>query len=149
MCSRLAGVVAWLCHEWELVSRAGRCAAALAVILALVTVATWSRGDNVAGGSEAVGGRDLFQAKGCATCHNGPGSQARVAVGPPLDRAPDWAGDRRPGMTAAAYLAESIERPAVFISPAFHDTGGPTTGMPELLLSDAEIDALVAYLLTK
>ena len=133
------------------VTRVGRCAAGLAIILALVTVATWSRGDDVANGSGssiAVSGADLFQAKGCATCHNGPDSQARVAVGPPLDRAPDWAGTRRPRMTAAAYLAESIERPAVFISPAFHDGGGPTTGMPELLLSQTEIDALVAYLLT-
>ena len=130
-------------------SRLGRCAAALAIILVLVTVATWNRGDHVAGAtSSAVSGADLFQAKGCATCHNGPDTQARIAVGPPLDRAPEWAGQRRPGMTAAAYLAESIERPAVFISPAFHGDGGPTTGMPELVLSDAEIDALVAYLLT-
>jgi mono/diheme cytochrome c family protein len=131
------------------VSRVGRCAAALAVILALVTVVTWSRGDHAAGGSVAVSGADLFAAKGCATCHTGPDSEARVSIGPPLDRASEWAGTRRPGMTAAAYLAESIGSPAVFISPAFHAGDGPATGMPELLLSDAEIDALVNYLLTR
>jgi len=129
------------------VSRAGRYAASLAVVLALVTVVTWSRGDHVAGGSVATSGADLFAAKGCATCHTGPDSKARVGVGPPLDSARDWASSRRPGMTAAAYLAESIERPAAFISPAFHSDGGPTTGMPELLLSDVEIEALVNYLL--
>ena len=47
---------------------------------------------------------------------------------------------------AAAYLAESMRRPDAFISPAWRG-GGPTTAMPQLDLTDAEIDALVDYLL--
>ena len=50
-------------------------------------------------------------------------------------------------MSAADYLAESMRNPSVFISPAFRGGFGPMTGMPDLNLSDAEIAALVAYLL--
>jgi hypothetical protein len=49
-------------------------------------------------------------------------------------------------MSAEEYLAESIREPYVFISPAFR-AGGPTTAMPMLDVSDAEVDALVNYLL--
>lgn len=50
-------------------------------------------------------------------------------------------------MSAAGYLAESIRTPSVFISPEFRGGFGPMTGMPNLNLDDAEIAALVAYLL--
>jgi mono/diheme cytochrome c family protein len=93
-------------------------------------------------------GASLFHAKGCATCHTGPGP--RPAAGgdfPDLSDAPEWAGERRPGMDAAEYLAQSIREPWAFISPAFTGGSGPTTGMPGLGVSEAETDALVAYLL--
>ncbi len=51
------------------------------------------------------------------------------------------------GMSAQDYVAESIEQPGAFISPAFRGGVGPTTFMPQLDVSDAEVDALVAYLL--
>jgi hypothetical protein len=50
-------------------------------------------------------------------------------------------------MTAEDYLAESMANPAAFISPAFVGGSGPSTAMPRLALSAAEIDALVGYLL--
>ncbi len=61
--------------------------------------------------------------------------------------ASSWAGSRRPGLSAEEYLDESIREPWAFISPEFHASGGPTTAMPELGLSDAERDAVVAFLL--
>ncbi|MET0908164.1 MAG: cytochrome c, partial [Ilumatobacteraceae bacterium] len=96
-------------------------------------------------------GAQLFQAKGCSSCHAGPGSPATFESGfPSLANATDWAGDRRPGVSAEAYLTESIAAPGVFISPEFHPgQSGPTTGMPALTLSAAEIDALVTYLLER
>jgi hypothetical protein len=40
-----------------------------------------------------------------------------------------------------------VRAPGEFISPAFASTGGPTGGMPVLQVSDAEIEALIDYLL--
>ncbi len=49
-------------------------------------------------------------------------------------------------MSAEDYLTESIQVPNAFISPAFRPNG-PTTSMPTLNVSDAEVEALVSYLL--
>ena len=70
-----------------------------------------------------------------------------VGIGPDLSDAASWAGDRRPGMSAEDYVAESVRTPGAFISPAFQPIGGPTEAMPLLDVSDAELDALVRYLL--
>ena len=93
-------------------------------------------------------GEELFHAKGCATCHTGPDSTAVIGGFPSLRAASTWAPDRRPGTSAEEYLAESIRAPSAFISPAFDSSVGPTGAMPELGLTEAEIDALVAYLLS-
>ncbi len=94
-------------------------------------------------------GETLFHAKGCATCHTGPTSTASHGRVPlarrRLDRGP--ARDET-GLSAEEYLDESIREPWAFISPEFHASGGPTTAMPELGLSDAERDAVVAFLLS-
>jgi cytochrome c1 len=92
-------------------------------------------------------GATLFRAKGCVSCHAGPGARSEFNSAPDLSNAPAWAGRRRPGLTAAEYLRQSIQDPGVFISPAFRDGGGPMTGMPTLSVSEAEVDALVRYLL--
>jgi mono/diheme cytochrome c family protein len=113
-------------------------------------VAAWTAGDGAAGppstaaGTAAAGEVDgawVFQVKGCAGCHVG-----QVGRYPDLRHAADWAGERRPGMSAEAYLAESIRDPGAFAAPnGWAAEGGPT--MPYLDVSDAEVDALVAYLL--
>jgi hypothetical protein len=58
-----------------------------------------------------------------------------------------WAGDRVDGLSADAYVEQSMRSPSAFISPEYRPAGGPNDGMPVLQLSDDEIDALVAYLL--
>ena len=90
----------------------------------------------------------LFHAKGCATCHTGPTSTASMGEFPSLADASSWAGCVEPGLSAEEYLEESIREPWAFISPEFHESSGPTTAMPELGLSDAERDAVVAFLLS-
>lgn len=102
--------------------------------------------DPIAGSANVLDGAALFRAKGCATCHDGPDT-ASSSDFPDLSNAPEWAGERRPGMSAADYVAESIRQPGAFISPAFEPFGGPTTAMPDLDVSDEEVEALVAYLL--
>jgi cytochrome c551/c552 len=100
-----------------------------------------------AAGSAPAPGAIVFQAKGCSTCHEGPDSQPLVTGFPSLKDVRSFAGSRREGLSANAYVAESIREPWAFISPAFRSSGGPTTAMPGLTVSDDEVDALVDYLL--
>jgi cytochrome c1 len=97
--------------------------------------------------SAPLDGASLFHAKGCATCHNGPDSGAGISEFPDLSDAASWAATRVPGMSASEYVTQSIRDPIAVISPAFSSAGGPTPGMPTLALSDAEVAALVEYLL--
>ena len=129
-------------------SPVGRVCALCAVVLAVVTVAFWD-GGSPPPSTAGADGAELFHAKGCASCHDGPESAARIGGFPPLLDAIDWAGQRRPDMTARAYLAQSINEPSAFISPAFAGGNGPAAAMPNLTLTLAETDALIDYLLSK
>lgn len=127
-------------------TRVGRIAAVLAVALVVLTIATWNEStQSTVGDDPPLAGAMLFKAKGCATCHIGPELNSGNSVGPPLIGASDWASDRRAGMSAIDYLAESMRTPSVFISPAL--SSGSGASMPDLNLSEAEIAVLVAYLL--
>ncbi|MGD9703893.1 MAG: c-type cytochrome [Acidimicrobiia bacterium] len=131
-------------------SRAGLLAAGAAITAAAASLVGWQTTTTApaeAVDASTLDGAALFKAKGCATCHAGPGSTSQIGSFPSLSDAPAWAGDRRPGMTAAEYIAESIREPAAFISPAFVPSGGPTAAMPDLGLTETEIDALVDHLL--
>jgi mono/diheme cytochrome c family protein len=97
--------------------------------------------------SAVLDGAALFRAKGCSTCHDGPETHSLIDGFPSLADVASFAGSRRPGYSAQEYVAESIKEPGAFFSPAFHGGVGPTTQMPILDVSDAEVDALVAYLL--
>lgn len=131
-------------------SRVGHLCAIGSVVLGTVSIATWPRGDPRApsADSRVERGASLFQAKGCASCHTGPDTTALLSGFPSLADAPAWAATRRPGLSADRYLAESMRAPAAFVSPAFTGSVGPNTGMPQLPLTDAEIAALVDYLLS-
>ena len=91
-------------------------------------------------------GAQLFQFKGCSACHSGPDTVSRMVEFPSLRDASSWAGERRPGLDSAGYLAESMREPAAFISPAWVG-GGPITAMPDLGLTEEEIAAITEYLL--
>ncbi len=95
----------------------------------------WEDGGGVVGGG------------GCSECHSLDGSEK---VGP--FRAPTWqgisgrAGDQVPGLSAEEYLRESIVDPAAYIVEGYSDF------MPKgfrFLLSEEDIDNLVAFLLTQ
>ena len=90
----------------------------------------------------AAQGRQLFQSKGCVGCHNAPGLPGLAEVGPDLSDLRAQAASRRPPLTAAEYVRQSVREPA-FVREGF--VYG--TEMPKLDLSDRELDALVAFLL--
>lgn len=86
--------------------------------------------------------RALFYAKGCVACHALAGESGAIGhVGPDLTGLAARAGDRRPGLTAVAYVRESLRTPSAFLAPGYQAV------MPDLGLSDEEIDALSAFLL--
>lgn len=132
-------------------SRVGWLLAVAALVATVGSVAAWQHGPALsmtAGAS--LDGAQLFQAKGCATCHPGPDTASPFGPGyPSLADAPSWAGDRRPGLSPSEYLSESIRDPGAFISPAFQGGVGPTGGMPTLEVSEAEVAAIVDYLLAR
>ena len=97
--------------------------------------------------SAPLDGAALFRMKGCSTCHNGPETHSLIDGFPSLADVASFAGSREPGLTAQEYVAQSIKEPGAFFSPAFQGGVGPTTHMPTLDVSDAEVDALVAYLI--
>jgi cytochrome c oxidase subunit 2 len=118
---------------------------AVLVLGSLTVVAWWPRASNRAGSPGTVAsGAQLFRAKGCNGCHEGPGAPPTVEVGPALTGLRDRADQRVAGLGAEAYVRQSVRQPQAFVVPGFGET---FTRMPTLAVSDAELDALVAYLL--
>lgn len=133
-------------------TRTGLAAAVVAVVMAASSVIVWQQPEltGITGPEASESANDgamLFRTKGCSSCHTGPDSIAPTgSTFPSSAAASSWAGKRRPGMSAEDYLAESIRTPPAFRSPEFSSLGGPTLAMPDLGLSDVEIEAVVAYL---
>ena len=126
------------------VSPIGRLCAIGAVVLAVVTIATWDRseGEAVADGpttpDAGAGRRPVAVHKGCALCHDGPDG---TRVGRfPLAAAPSWAGDRRPGLSAEEYSPSRFAI-RVRLSHRAWIGGGAVTETPQLGLTEAEIAA--------
>ncbi len=128
-------------------SYVGRMAAAAATIFLTATFVVWNAQAKSVATEAPRNGAAIFQSKGCAMCHSGPDSASTFGGFPTLLDASTWAEQRKPGMSAPDYLRESVRNPSAFRSPEFVAGGGPTSGMPDLGLSDAEIDAVVTYLL--
>lgn len=88
----------------------------------------------------------------CGACHTIPGVDIAVGmIGPNLATIGTDAATRIAGYTAEAYLRESILSPNAFIAPKC-PTGDclPNLMLPNLadLLTPAEIDTIIGYLLT-
>jgi len=127
--------------------------AAVVIALGAGTAVVWAGGED---GSPSAGiaiaapaaldGADVFRAKGCASCHMGPGAEEGFGIGPSLTTLTDTAGSRVPGLGAGEYVRQSILDPGAFTAVA-PGRDGPVGAMPRLAVSPAEVDALAAYLL--
>lgn len=129
-----------------------------AVLLGAASIFGWQRGDVSSAADVApaiattstrpLDGAVVFRTKGCASCHAAPGwTPAHDLSYPDLTTAASWAGSRRPGVRDTEYVRESVRDPSAFLSPAYR--GGAPSPMPTLPLSDAELDAIVSYLLRR
>jgi mono/diheme cytochrome c family protein len=90
-------------------------------------------------------GRKIFETRQCGLCHSLEPSDFRN-LGPSLHEIGKVGGQRKPGMTAAEYILESIVDPGAFRAP------GTVGGMPEGLangLSQEELLQLVGFLATR
>jgi mono/diheme cytochrome c family protein len=119
---------------------------AVAVVLTLAACGGSGDSDTV----EDIDGEVLFASTvlegqaGCVTCHSlSPG---QVIVGPSLANIGADAGTRVEGLTAEAYLEQSIVDPSAYVVDGFDDGQMPSVWGD--VLSDAQIGALVDYLLT-
>ncbi len=114
--------------------------AAVAVVLAALVVGGCSSSDGVELSELGAEGRELALSRGCSACH---GQNGEGGVGPA------WIGlfgsevELESGETKTAddgYVRTSI------VDPEFEVVAGSTITMPTTPLSEAEVDALVAYI---
>jgi cytochrome c oxidase subunit 2 len=97
--------------------------------------------ERAAAGPSLERGKEVFQTKGCGSCHTlaaVPG--AAGAVGPNLNNIGSAAEQRKPGTSAEAYIRESIQDPSAFIAPGFPPL------MPQLPMTEDELTSLVTLL---
>jgi mono/diheme cytochrome c family protein len=92
--------------------------------------------------ADPVRGEPLITTFACHTCHV---AAAQVHIAPPFEGVGVRAADRRPPLTAAEYIYESITNPNVFTVEGF------AASMPQDYrerLTDEQLGDLIAYLLT-
>jgi hypothetical protein len=94
-------------------------------------------------------GRALFQAKGCLACHRMAGLSGSAQVGPDLSAVRAVAATRRPGLSAEAYVRESLVEPQAYVVPGYgaSPTNPGSPAMPKLALAREEVESLIAFLL--
>ena len=88
-------------------------------------------------------GRQVYRASGCASCHEGSLFNLFRPVGPPLTEIGLVGANRIPGVTAEAYIRQSMTDPGAYLVPGYPDS------MPRDLardMSPEDLAALVAYL---
>lgn len=112
----------------------------LGVLSTLIVPAEAGHGDKMAGSPER--GQAVFQSAGCPACHTIAGLSTGT-IGPELTRVGAVGAQRKPGVTADAYIRESIQNPNAFVVPGF------APQMPPGLASGENLEHLVAFLLTK
>lgn len=86
-------------------------------------------------------GRSVFLARGCSGCHTAAGVDGG-GIGPDLTDLARRAGDRVEGFDPEGYVRQSIQEPQAYVV-----TGYTGIAMPTLPLSNAELEAVVEYLL--
>jgi cytochrome c oxidase subunit 4 len=101
-------------------------------------------------GELAAQGRSIFTGKGgCAACHTIEGVSSGL-VGPDLTHIGTDGANRKPGTSAREYIRESIREPEAFIASGVERANpGLMTSAITASLSDAEVEALVEFLLAQ
>ena len=105
------------------------------------------------GGTDLVAqGKAIYTGKGlCTTCHaneNIPG--AVLELGPDHTNIATEAEGREAGLSVEEYLRRSITEPSAFTTPGWEESAElMESTLVAVDLTDADVDALVAFLLTQ
>ncbi len=94
-----------------------------------------------------VRGRSIYLMQGCGACHALSDTGAAGVLGPRMDGIGASAATRVPGLDARAYLTQSILQPNEYVLEGF--SPGIMPANFDDRLSQAELEALVKYLLTQ
>ena len=110
------------------------------------TAQTAAVGDPERGRQSWEDGGDVLSGA-CQACHSLDGSEqpGESRRGPTFQGISGLAGDRVPGLSAEEYLRESIVDPAAYIVEGYLGTMQSF----KFLMSEEDIDSLVAFLLTQ
>jgi cytochrome c oxidase subunit 2 len=98
------------------------------------------------GGGGAAAAKQTFASNGCGGCHTFKPAGASGNIGPDLDQLKAVAGKRRKGLSAPAYVKQSIEDPRAYTVKGFPGNVMPTTFKKDI--PPKQLDALVQYLLS-
>jgi cytochrome c551/c552 len=110
---------------------------------ATTTIPTPASPGTQAGAATTGRGALLFATKGCTGCHTHASfPNARMPVGPDLTTVADRAGTRVAGLDARAYIRQSLREPGAY------RVAGYSALMPDLGLTDEQIDSLTSFLLS-
>ena len=135
------GIFAVLLTAASLAPQAGSAASSATT----TTSSTPSTGTAAAQPAVAITSRGalLFATKGCTGCHTHASfPNARMQVGPDLTAVADRAGTRVSGLDARGYIRQSLREPGAY------RVAGYSALMPDLGLTDEQIDSLTAFLLS-
>lgn len=89
-------------------------------------------------------GAILFAVKGCVGCHmHSAFPNTRMQIGPDLTYLANRAATRVAGLDAVAYVRQSLREPS-----AYRATANFAIVMPDLGLSDEQVESLTAFLLS-
>ncbi len=118
---------------------------ALTLVLVACQYRPLERTASAASGDPARG-REVFVSRGCTGCHTVRGVPgATGTLGPPLTSIASTAGVRHAGLSAEAYIRESVVKPNAFVVAGFPSP----SPMPPGLVAGPELDDLIAFLLTQ
>ena len=106
-----------------------------------VPAATTAPEPTQAPAGDAGNGQSLFTANGCSGCHS---TGTDKVIGPGLAGVLQRAATRVEGMSAEAYIEQSIRDPGAFVVTDFSNVMPTTFGS----LPDSDIQDLIAYLST-
>jgi cytochrome c2 len=96
-----------------------------------------------AGAGDAAAGKTFFTSSACPSCHTLTGvPNATGQIGPKLDGIGTSGATRKSGMSAEAYIRESLVDPQAFIAPGF----SAPSPMPAGQATGKDLDNLVAFL---
>jgi cytochrome c oxidase subunit 2 len=95
------------------------------------------------GGGGNTDAKALFEQNGCSGCHTFKPAGSNGTTGPDLDKLPQYA--QRAGKPLQPFVRQSILDPGAYVEKGFQNVMPPFKGK----LSDAELNALVAFLTGK